>query len=217
MHDGRRANARKLSAVCATYRARSVEGRGTLLNVSEAGLFVETHTYPRVSEHVHIEIELATQTLGVQGIVCWVGERADCVTGFGVRLPCPTTEFMQFVASVTADEDALHFGVRRAARRIQLLLPVAIQYGNLMDTGHLADVSLTGARLEGTRLQPEIGSMITLSLAVEGHQEGLELTASVMRSTESNGYGIQIQSISEALSRSVKDVLRSLERLPVAR
>ncbi len=197
------------------YRSPLREGEGTVLNVCETGLFVATPLLPDVGEHVSVDMKPSDRKISVKGIVTWAGERVDAVTGFGIRLVYPPVEFLELVACAIPESEAAGAGVRRTARRFHLQLPVGIQYGNMLDTGHLADVSLTGARLEGTRLRPGVGETITLALAVEGYRDELALQAFVVRSTESNGFGVRIQAVTEALSRNVAAVLHTLEKLPI--
>ncbi len=216
MLDGRRRDDRHNCSIRASFQSNDREGEGILRNISETGLFIEADPTPAIGASVELRIDYEPHPIVVRGEVCWVGKRADDRLGFGVRLASPPPAFAELVSSIHPSLVCMENGVRRVARRIPLGLPVAIECDNLVDTGQLADVSLTGARLDGTTIRPELGAMITIAFVIEGRQEGLELHASVVRETEGGSYAVEFQSMSPELKAALRASLEALDELPVA-
>jgi len=202
--------------VRAEYRTLSVSGSGTLRNVSETGIFVACDVAPREGEAVEVSIDYDPHSIVLRGRVCWVGRRADGLSGFGVELEFRPGAFLELLqrADVGCDDDALPSTVRRVAKRVSLSVPVAIEYGSLLDSGVLGDVSFTGARLEGMRLELAVGAEVTLTVAFEEFGTGCDVLAVVVRRTAAGGVAVQFRSVSEELKRRLRAVMEKVERIP---
>ena len=84
------------------FRAKSVQGRGHVLDVSEEGLFVRTKSIPDQGEDVQISFSTPDgRRVALKGMI-WRTEQNGRRTGFGVRLLDACEEYLQFVKKIQA-------------------------------------------------------------------------------------------------------------------
>ncbi len=81
--------------------------------------------------------------------------------------------------------------------RISIRLEAFYSYGRIEDDGMLADISYSGALIEGTTMQPEIGTRIVLYVHLSppsafGATPPFELTGHVVRH-HSTGFAIEYE------------------------
>src|SRR5262245_41697899 len=169
------------------YHSRTSSGEGLLGNVSSGGIFVRTSRPPELGERVELVLQGTTPPLSLQGKVCWVGSRKDGSAGFGVELVEPPRAYLEMVRSLAAI-GSLDSGHKRVSPRVELSIPVGIELEAACDEGILCDISLGGARLEGTAIQPAPGSEVVVTFAVKGYRRPFEVLARVVRTTDDGGY-----------------------------
>ncbi len=93
--------------------------------------------------------------------------------------------------------------------RISIRLEAFYSYGRIEDEGILADISYSGALIEGTKMQPEIGTAITLNVylrppsAFEARTP-FQLTGHVVRHT-STGFAMEYEDIVDPDVRRMVD------------
>jgi hypothetical protein len=92
---------------------------------------------------------------------------------------------------------------RRRSGRIQTRFESLYSAGRYEGTGVLADVSYTGAMIEGASLKPEIGKPMRLYVFVQPVAP-FELVGTVVRHTE-NGFAIEYPTLSDEVRRFVDD------------
>ncbi len=85
----------------------------------------------------------------------------------------------------------------RRADRISIRLEAFYSFGRVEDDGVLADISYSGALIEGTKMQPEIGTRIVLHVHLSppsafGATPPFELTGHVVRH-HSTGFAIEYE------------------------
>jgi len=199
------------------YRSETATGEGHLANLSETGVFVRTDNAPRPGESVQIDFQGPSGAMVLDGHVKWAGQRDDGAPGFGVELHDPPAEFRELVESLEQVE--LTRGRRdpwahRLAPRISLSIPVAVEFGAICDTGTLCEISVTGARLEGTRLDPPEGRQITITFALDGHREPFEVVARVVRQVEPQGYAVEFEAIDPRLKDALGDATQRIKAFP---
>jgi hypothetical protein len=212
MSDDRRRTDRRRYLDRVLYQSRSASGEGELSNISEKGLFVRTHRSPKHSEIVHIGLQVPAGELTLDGITRWVGRRQDGAEGFGAELVDPPASYLDLVRDLSAT-DVTERTPRRVAPRIDLSIPVAVEFGTTCDDGTLCDISLSGARLESTRVQPQPGARVTLVFALQS-MKPFEIVARVARITDSGGYAVQFEAIDPGLKSALANAVALLSKLP---
>jgi hypothetical protein len=70
--------------------------------------------------------------------------------------------------------------------------------------GVLADISYSGALLEGTSLRPRIGSRVRVYILLPGRETPFELVGQVIRYTE-HGFAIAYEKVDATIERFVDD------------
>jgi len=102
---------------------------------------------------------------------------------------------------------------RRRSGRIQTRFESLYSAGRYEGTGVLADVSYTGALVEGASLKPDIGKPLRLYVFVQPVAP-FELVGTVVRHTD-NGFAIEYPTLSEETRRFIDDaaaIVRVRER-----
>ncbi len=84
------AQARFTTSVHARFLAGELEGNGTVANVSDGGLFIETATLPELGDTVEVTLSDVEGELWLSGMVWWTTGDPPAArharTGFGLRL-----------------------------------------------------------------------------------------------------------------------------------
>ncbi len=93
--------------------------------------------------------------------------------------------------------------------RISIRLDVFYSYGRMEDEGVLADISYSGALIEGTKMQPEIGTAIVLNVYLHPPSAfeavtPFQLTGHVVRHS-STGFAIEYEDIVDPDVRQLVD------------
>ena len=92
---------------------------------------------------------------------------------------------------------------RRRSGRIQTRFELLYSAGRNEGTGTLADISYSGAMIEGATLKPELGKHLRLYVFVQPVAP-FEVVGTVVRHTE-NGFAISYPTLSEEVRRLVDD------------
>jgi hypothetical protein len=93
---------------------------------------------------------------------------------------------------------------RRGEGRVQTRFESLYSAGRAEGTGTLADISYSGALVEGASLLPELGKAMRLFVFIQPVSP-FELVGEVVRHTES-GFAMEFASLSDELKRFVDDV-----------
>jgi hypothetical protein len=215
MSDDRRSTPRWRYLDFVIYHAKSVRGEGHLANVSDTGVFVRTDLFPQVGEAVELILQGTDgdpNTTHLHGTVRWIGRRHDGAEGFGAELIDPPEAYLTMLRSLSATGRP-DGRPQRLAPRLELSIPVAVEFGTRCDDGTLSDISLTGARLEKTALCPAVGSQVTLMFAIRSGRP-FEIVARVVRVTETGGYAVQFEALDPAFKAALADATAVLSKLP---
>ena len=97
---------RRIRTVIQTeFEAGALQGRGTIRNVAEGGLFVGTTQVPDQGDLVSLSFrDPKGQGLDVSGLVWWTTSDepgSHRVPGFGIRLLEDSEDYQRFVASLS--------------------------------------------------------------------------------------------------------------------
>ncbi len=92
---------------------------------------------------------------------------------------------------------------RRDRGRVKTLFELLYSAGRNEGNGVLADISYSGARIDGTPLRPKIGTRIRLYVFVQPVSP-MEITGDVVRHTD-DGFAIQYKTISDPELRALVD------------
>ena len=92
---------------------------------------------------------------------------------------------------------------RRRAGRVSTQFESLYSAGRTEGTGVLADISFTGAMVEGASMKPEIGKPLRIYVFVQPVAP-FELVGTVVRHTE-NGFAIEYPDVSDEVRRFVED------------
>ena len=195
------------------YQSKRVSGEGQLANVSSGGFFVRTNRLPPVGELIHLSLRGTTPPLSLQAHVRWSGTHRDGSTGFGAELLEPPPAYRDLVRAL-ASIGSRDKGGKRISPRLEMSIPVGIEFENGCDQGILCDISLGGARLEGTSIQPERGSEIVITVAVKGYRRPFEVLARVVRITPDGGYGVEFSAIDRTLKAALEYAHAFVRKLP---
>ena len=195
------------------YRSESASGEGILANVSSSGLFIRSKRIPELGDLVQLNLQGTTPPLSLEGHVRWTGTRRDGSTGFGIQLVEPPKGYLEMVRSLAAIGN-LDATTKRISPRLELSIPVGIELEGACDQGILCDISLGGARLEGTSIQPAPGSEVVVSLAVKGYRKPFEVLARVVRVTPDGGYAVEFEAVDLPLKAAVEYVRSVVRKLP---
>jgi hypothetical protein len=93
---------------------------------------------------------------------------------------------------------------RRSQGRVQTRFESLYSAGRTEGTGMLADISYSGALIEGTSSRPEIGNPMRLFVFIQPVSP-VELVGEVVRHTE-HGFAMEFTKLSDELKRFVDDV-----------
>ncbi len=102
----------------------------------------------------------------------------------------------------------------RAGSRVRTRFEAAYSGERREGSGWLADISYTGALIEGASIQPRVGMRVRLHVFLPHRDEPLEIAGVVVRHTE-NGFAIAYQKPDPAAQRLVDDAA-ALVSAPVA-
>jgi hypothetical protein len=91
---------------------------------------------------------------------------------------------------------------RRAAPRKKVSLAVLCRAGAQRGAGRMVNVSLSGALLEPTSIQPEQGSAVNIVFSTPGAGRSTQLDGTVARHTKT-GFAIQFLAANDALRELV--------------
>ena len=210
----RRSRERGVSLESIQFESASASGTGRLVNAGTTGAFIGTDALPSEGQYVVLALGGAgSRPLEVEGRVRWSGDRlSDGVRGFGVEVSDPPQEYLDLVESLEIREPE---GCgRRVAPRYAVSLPVAIEFGSLVDDGTLCDISQTGARLEGTAIRPYPGDAVTLTFALSLEHDPFEMLCHVVRPTPSGGYAVSFKGPEARLEDALLAVHRKTQPLP---
>jgi hypothetical protein len=195
------------------YHSKTSSGEGLLGNLSSGGIFIRTSRPPEIGELVELVLQGTTPPLSLQGKVRWSGSRRDGSAGFGAELVDPPRGYLEMVRSLAAI-GSLDSGHKRVSPRVELSIPVGIELEAACDEGILCDISLGGARLEGTSIQPAPGSEVVVTFAVKGYRRPFEVLARVVRTTEDGGYAVEFEAIDPKLKAAFELVRSIVRKLP---
>ena len=195
------------------YRTNAGSGEGQLMNVSSGGLFVRTRHPPELGERIEIILQGTQPPVTLEAQVCWRGTRRDGAAGFGAELFEAPRAYLDLVRSLAAI-GSVDAGPKRDSPRLEISIPVGIELENGADQGILCDISLSGARLEATALQPAEGSEVVVTFAVKGYRKAFEVLARVVRVTPDGGYAVEFVAIDSKLKHAFDYARSILRKLP---
>jgi len=180
-------------------------------------VFIRADNAPEPGESVQIVFWGTSSELELQAVVRWVGQREDGAEGFGAQLVDPPREYLELVHSIEHVDIArakARNGPPRGAARVSVSLPVGVEFEALCDSGVLYDISATGARLEGTHLEPPFGRQLTLTFWLAEDAPPFEVVARAVRKTEAGGYAVQFEAIDPALKGALHALVARIDRMP---
>ncbi len=106
---------------------------------------------------------------------------------------------------------------RRVAERYEACLPVEFRCGSIHGKGRLLNASLAGARIEAVTGQPFPGEEIRLFLWLPSSPESVELSAQVVRHTETGGFAVRFHKLDIAALRVLRTALPRVQELSYKR
>ena len=188
------------------YSSPTVRGEGQLANLSREGAFVRADALPLVGERVHVRLRDAPGTAEFEGEVCWTGPRTeDGEFGFGVRLSSCSEAYAEIVRGVVArPPEQAEPPSSRPAPRVTVAIPVALESGTLCDEGQLRNLSLSGARVENTKISLSVGASVTLTFSMSPKGRVFEVPSCVVRRTENGGYAMRFDVLDPALRAAIE-------------
>jgi hypothetical protein len=194
------------------YRSRTASGEGQLANLSAGGLFVRTTRPPELGERVEVTLHGTAPPLTLEAHVRWTGTRRDGTMGFGAELVAAPTVYRDMVRSLAAigSVDRL----RRTSPRLELSIPVGLDLESGYDAGMLCEISMSGARVEGSAIQPALGSEVIVNFAVLGDKRSFEIQTRVVRLIPEGGYAVEFEAIDPRLKVALEQVYQFLRKLP---
>ena len=195
------------------FRSETASGQGRVANLSTGGLFVRTNRTPALGELVHLTLQGTVPPLELEARVRWTGSPRDGTGGFGAQLVAPPHAYREIIRSLAAI-GSLDRGLRRTSPRLELSIPVGLELESGCDEGILCDISLSGARLEGTAIQPALGTEVIVSFAVRGRRRPFEIEARVVRVTPDGGYAVEFEAIDPRLKAGLEYVHAFIRKLP---
>jgi len=80
---------------------------------------------------------------------------------------------------------------RRIAPRLHVSVPVGLEVGGMCAEGQLCDISISGARIERSDLNPDLDSPLSVSFVLAGDAPAFEVPAKVVRTTRGGGFAVQ--------------------------
>jgi Tfp pilus assembly protein PilZ len=195
------------------FRSKTASGQGRVANLSAGGLFVRTNRTPALGELVHLTLQGTSPPLELEGHVRWTGSPREGTGGFGAQLVAPPTAYREIIRSL-ASVGSVDRGLRRTSPRLEISIPVGLEFESCCDEGILCDISLSGARLEGTALQPGLGTQVVLTFAVQGNRRPFEVEARVVRVTPDGGYAVEFEAVDPRLKAGLEHVYAFIRKLP---
>ncbi len=102
---------------------------------------------------------------------------------------------------------------RRVAERYDACLPVEFCRGSIHGKGRLLNASLAGARIEAVTEQPFPGEEIRFFLWLPSSLESVELSAQVVRHTETGGFAVRFHKLDIAALRILRTALPRVQEL----
>ncbi len=98
---------------------------------------------------------------------------------------------------------------RRRGNRISIHLAAHYSFGRVVEVGELANISYSGALIEGTTMRPEVGTLVTLYVSLEPPSPfeaatPFELAGHVVRHT-TTGFAIEYKDLDPEVRRMVDD------------
>lgn len=194
------------------FRSKTASGDGQLANLSADGLFVRTNRLPALGERVQVTLQGTAPPLTLDAVVRWTGTRRDGAVGFGAQLVETSPTYRDIVRSLGAIGSVDR--MRRMSPRLELSIPVGIELETGYDVGMLCEISLTGARIEGTQTEPPVGSEVIISFTVLGDRRPFEVQARVIRLIPEGGYGVEFEAVDPRLKGAVEHVQAFIRKLP---
>jgi hypothetical protein len=124
-------------------------------------------------------------------------------SGGGWKLPGAEPAACILLAGTTG-KGTMQTENRRTEGRVPTRFESLYSAGRTEGTGTLADISYSGALIEGTSSRPDIGSPLRIFVFIQPVSP-VELVGEVVRHTE-QGFAIEFSKLSEELKRFVDDV-----------
>ncbi len=195
------------------YSSPSVRGEGQLANLSQEGAFVRAEALPAVGERVQVRLRDTPGGAEFEGEVCWTGPRTENgEIGFGLRVLRCSDAYAELVRSVVSEPpEQSEPPTARPAPRISVAIPVAIESGTLCDEGQLRNISLSGARIESTKIALSVGAPVALTFSMSPRGRVFEVRSCVVRRTESGGYAVRFDALDPALREAIEAAVTGAE------
>ncbi len=196
------------------YASPTVRGEGQLANLSQEGAFVRADALPLVGETVHVRLRDTPGSAELEGEVCWTGPRTEHgEIGFGLRVLRCSDAYAELVRSVVSQPpEQSEPPASRPAPRVTVAIPVAIESGTLCDEGQMRNISLSGARIESTKIALSVGAPVTLTFSMSPRGRIFEVPSCVVRRTESGGYAVRFDALDPALREAIDGVVARAEQ-----
>ena len=168
---------------------------------------------PAVGERVQVRLRDTPGIAEFEGEVCWTGSRTeDGEIGFGLRVLRCSDAYAELVRSVVSQApEQSEPPVSRPAPRLSVAIPVAIESGTLCDEGQMRNISLSGARIESTKIALSVGAPVVLTFSMSPRGRVFEVRSCVVRRTESGGYAVRFDALDPALREAVDAAVSSPE------
>ncbi len=102
---------------------------------------------------------------------------------------------------------------RRVAERYRARLPVEFRCESRGGEGSMLDVSLAGARIEQVTTRPPPGVELQLLLRLPQSTSAVELSAQVVRHTETGGFAVRFHKLDVGALRILRSALPRVEEM----
>jgi hypothetical protein len=201
---------------------------GEILSLSTKGLFVRASELPPIGTRIRVVLEdREAGKMEIVGEVRWTTDHLQAELysdqGFGLRFTEWNESYHNFferMLFVYPSSDMESTGVsprgprdRRRAPRVDAPSPVYFVAGRREGVGVLADLSLTGARIEDASPRLSPGVAMTLLLELRQESFSVELPGRVVRQTET-GFAIEFSFDPDSSAEAfLRWILRRPERL----
>jgi len=131
--------------------------------------------------------------------------------GFGVKLVSVPEAYAQLISHIRSSHPPQR-SPRKLAACLPTNVPVVVEAGAIWDEGEMHGISLSGARIERTRVPMSVGSQVRITFELE--DRGFEVVCRVAHGTDSGGYAVEFEAIDSRLRACVEKVSRAMNRLP---
>ncbi|HLG20893.1 MAG TPA: TIGR02266 family protein [Bdellovibrionota bacterium] len=205
------------------FKTEKISGQGTVVNLSESGLFIRTSRLVPVGSQIMIPVRLAdNRVVDLEGHVAWSYELAEGgdffgeSAGMGIELSAAPEEYLRFIAKMRTQLEVAPRGVEE---RFEIFHRVRFQSGQEFLMEYTQNLSRGGMYL-ATKQPLEPGSEIRAQLEIPGIQESLHVVGKVAYRLDPKkakevgrtaGYGIQFINLDSETKAKLHHYIHRLE------